>query len=145
MSGCKIWPADRWFSKAVRARVDWTCERCSTNHRHNPGALDCSHYMGRGNWATRFDPDNAFALCYGCHAYVTANPSEHKVFVRNALGDAMQEEIERKAKQQKRGLKKLVKQRNNPVVQHYKAEFERIEKLRAQGDTRQRIEVIGYE
>jgi len=33
--------------------------------------------MGRGKEATRFDEDNADALCYGCHRYFTAQPAEH--------------------------------------------------------------------
>lgn len=33
--------------------------------------------MGRGKEATRFEPLNADALCYGCHQYFTAHPAEH--------------------------------------------------------------------
>lgn len=40
-------------------------------------ALHCSHFQGRGKEATRFDPLNADALCYGCHQYFTSHPAEH--------------------------------------------------------------------
>lgn len=40
-------------------------------------ALHCSHFMGRGKEATRFCPENADALCYGCHQYFTSQPGEH--------------------------------------------------------------------
>lgn len=33
--------------------------------------------MGRGKESTRFEPLNADALCYGCHAFFTAHPAEH--------------------------------------------------------------------
>jgi len=33
--------------------------------------------MGRGKEATRFEPLNCDALCYGDHAYLTAHPAEH--------------------------------------------------------------------
>lgn len=33
--------------------------------------------MGRGKEATRFEPNNADTLCYGCHAYFTAHPAHH--------------------------------------------------------------------
>ena len=29
--------------------------------------LECSHHHGRGNWSIRFEPQNAEALCTGCH------------------------------------------------------------------------------
>lgn len=50
-------------------------------------ALHCSHYWGRGNRGTRFDPDNAAALCYGCHRYFTANPQAHGEWFIKRLGD----------------------------------------------------------
>jgi hypothetical protein len=48
--------------------------------------LHCSHFHGRGNWAVRFDPDNAVALCYGCHRIMGANPEEHREFIKSRLG-----------------------------------------------------------
>jgi hypothetical protein len=33
--------------------------------------------MGRGKEATRFEPLNCDALCYGCHRYFTAHPALH--------------------------------------------------------------------
>ena len=48
--------------------------------------LHCSHYYGRGRYSVRFDPDNAVALCYGCHRHVGSNPSDHLDFIRERLG-----------------------------------------------------------
>jgi hypothetical protein len=69
MSGVKITAADKWFSKCVRQRANWCCERCGNDFTHKPGGLDCSHHHGRRNWSIRFNPLNAEALCYGCHSH----------------------------------------------------------------------------
>jgi hypothetical protein len=47
--------------------------------------LHCSHYYGRGNWSTRFEPDNCVSLCYGCHRYLGSHPAEHSDFINNRL------------------------------------------------------------
>lgn len=73
----KIDPADRIFSLYIRTRDNWTCQRCKKRYEPPTTALHCSHFMGRGKEATRFDEENADALCYGCHRYFTAQPAEH--------------------------------------------------------------------
>lgn len=81
MPGIKISSADKAFSDYIRTRDNWTCQRCKKRYDPNVAiqrmALHCSHFKGRGKEATRFDPLNADALCYGCHRYFTANPDEH--------------------------------------------------------------------
>ena len=92
MGAIKRTKHDVVFSNYIRERDNWTCQRptCGkvyskyiTNHRR---ALHCSHFHGRGNWAVRFDPDNAVALCYGCHRIMGANPEEHREFIKSRLG-----------------------------------------------------------
>lgn len=73
----KIDPADRAFSLYIRTRDNWTCQRCGKQYTPPTSALHCSHFMGRGKEATRFEPRNADALCYGCHQYFTSHPAEH--------------------------------------------------------------------
>ena len=73
----KIDVADSAFSKYIRTRDNWTCQRCMKKYEPPTSALHCSHFMGRAKEATRFDPENADALCYGCHRYLTAHPAEH--------------------------------------------------------------------
>lgn len=68
----KIDPADKWFSLYIRERDGNKCRRCGSQ-----SGLQCSHFQGRRKESTRFDPDNADCLCFGCHAYFTANPYEH--------------------------------------------------------------------
>jgi len=52
--------ADKVFSRFIRDR-DKRCFFCS-----NP-ATQCSHFWGRGNSATRYDPENCDGICGGCH------------------------------------------------------------------------------
>ena len=37
-------------------------------------SLQCAHIMGRRSKGTRWHPDNAVALCAGCHIYFTGHP-----------------------------------------------------------------------
>ncbi len=59
----KIDRADRYFSLYVRELADNTCERCGNQGE----SLQNSHYFGRANEATRFEPNNCMCLCYACH------------------------------------------------------------------------------
>ena len=74
LSGIKISPLDKLFSKYVRSRDRWTCQRCMKYHRPPTNGLHCAHLFGRRNKSTRWDPDNAIALCYGCHQYFGEHP-----------------------------------------------------------------------
>jgi len=57
-------PADDAFSKAIRTRDKWTCQKCGRVFlEHERKNLDCSHYWGRGRENTRYDPENCDALC----------------------------------------------------------------------------------
>lgn len=73
----KIDKADKVFSEYIRTRDKWTCQRCGTKYTPPTTALHCSHFQGRGKEATRFDDENADALCWGCHRYFTSYPAEH--------------------------------------------------------------------
>ncbi len=53
--------ADRKFSLYIRQR-DGRCVVCGSSL-----FLGCSHYYGRGIYATRYDPDNCITLCQECH------------------------------------------------------------------------------
>lgn len=52
--------ADSLFSKYIRDR-DKRCFFCSNKASQN------SHFWGRGNSATRYDPENCDGICGGCH------------------------------------------------------------------------------
>lgn len=77
MGKVKIDAADKAFSLYIRTRDGWKCKRCNKQYTPPTQALHCSHFQGRGKEATRFDEENADALCYGCHQYFTSHPAEH--------------------------------------------------------------------
>lgn len=97
MGKVKIDVADKAFSEYIRSRDHWTCQRC--RKQYNPlvptdrMALHCSHFQGRGKEPTRFHPDNADALCYGCHQYFTSHPGEHVTWQVARKGQAKIDEL----------------------------------------------------
>jgi len=86
----KRFPQDVLFSEIIRSRDGWTCQRCSKGFDPTSSisrmGLHCSHYHGRGKWATRYDLDNCTALCYGCHRFLGGRPLEHTEFMIKRLG-----------------------------------------------------------
>ena len=140
----KITPADKWFSRCVRERADWTCERCGTQYQPPTRALHCSHYEGRGNWGTRFEPLNALSLCYGCHQLLGSSRKAHDRLHAKIFGDFAAAIVEEKA--QDISLYKAMKRTKGRglIAAHYKAEYERMMEVRASG-ARGRLEFIGYE
>lgn len=95
--------------------------------------------MTRGNWSTRFDPNNVAALCYGCHSYLDRNPYEKTAWFESILGKGLADLIREKSKQPAYGIKKLKKE----ITKHYRVQYEAMKILRANGITG-RIEVQGY-
>lgn len=89
----KIDPADKAFSLYIRTRAKWDCERCGKHYEPPTSALHCSHFMGRGKESTRFDPDNANALCYGCHQHFTSHPALHLEWQVMKKGQALVDDI----------------------------------------------------
>lgn len=79
--------ADARFSLEIRERDRWTCQRCGTSYVPPTRALHCAHIFSRGKYRTRFDPDNAVALCYGCHRHIDTHPIEKETFFRERMGD----------------------------------------------------------
>ena len=74
--------ADSKFSKIIIAR-DGKCLKCGTTIM-----LSCSHFYGRANYATRFDPDNCIALCIEpCHnLWESKKKTDYKEFMIALLG-----------------------------------------------------------
>ena len=130
MSGIKRTTADKWFSLYCRARDNWTCQRCGKifreyikggNNTHLRG-LDCAHLHGRGAKMTRFEPDNACALCYGCHSYLDANPEEKRDFFIERIGKTRYDELTKLHHVPFRGFKK----EQPKIAKKFKEKFENI-------------------
>ena len=82
----KITKADRYFSLCVRERANNTCERCGREYVDGGRGLQCAHFETRRNKAVRFDPDNAFALCFACHTMLDGSPVEFVKFYKLKRG-----------------------------------------------------------
>lgn len=139
MSGIKITPADSAFSRCIRERANWACERCGG--RPAPGGLHCSHYHGRGKWAVRFEPMNGTSLCMGCHLYLSAHPSEHAAFQLVRLGNYCVSSLQEMANDLARG--RAAKREAKAIAAHYRSEHMKMRVMRESGETG-RIEFIGY-
>lgn len=86
-------PADILFSKYIRAKAKGKCERCGKVCEidgERIGQLECSHYFSRRINATRYDPENCYALCSGCHKRMGGHQrdgkGEYDLWVKSKLG-----------------------------------------------------------
>ncbi len=97
--------ADTLFSVWVRTR-DKKCFFCT-----NPASQN-SHFWGRGNSATRYDPENCDGICGGCHMRHEGNKQglyrDKKIA---QLGQQKYDELE------KRG--RSVKKRADALIEFY--------------------------
>jgi hypothetical protein len=89
--------ADARWSKAVRERANYTCQRCGTPHTPNSQGLHAAHIFSRGIKRTRCDESNGLALCYGCHRFVDGRPLEREALARLILGDGEFEALRERA------------------------------------------------
>lgn len=91
----RISTADKLFSLYIRRRDKWTCQRCGKQYEEGTSALQCSHFWGRGCKGTRFEPDNAEALCYGCHSLWEGNKQgAYRYFKLKRLGEKRYKTLE---------------------------------------------------
>lgn len=129
----KIKTVDKYFSRCIRERAEWKCERCGSQHEQNSMGLHCSHFHGRGKWGVRFDPDNCEALCYGCHSYMEQHPMLHTERFIEVYGQGMFDILQEKANDTRLG--RMAKRAEAEIRKHYRTELERMKELRAQGVT----------
>jgi len=87
MAGIKRTAEDIKFSKMIRIRDKWTCQRCGAEKAPNSQGLHCAHGFTRRTKATRFEPSNALALCYGCHQFVDSHAAEKEALFRLRFGN----------------------------------------------------------
>lgn len=79
----RIDPLDALFSLYVRTRDNFTCQRCGVKSKF----VQCAHFIGRRNKATRYDEANCVSLDLGCHQYFHANPLEFVEWTKQRLGE----------------------------------------------------------
>jgi hypothetical protein len=61
--------------------------------------------FGRGKPNTRFDPDNACALCYGCHRWLDTHPDLKREFFLEWLGPKAFDLLEVRSNLSPKGLR----------------------------------------
>jgi len=83
----KIRKADQVFSRWVRTRDKWTCQRCHRGYEVGDGRLQCAHCFGRRKESVRFDPENTASLCVGCHLFLDQNHEDKRAFFIKRLGE----------------------------------------------------------
>ena len=86
----KIDKADEIFSQYIRKR-DRVCMRCGSQVKFNakglPVSHQASHYFGRGQESTRFDPQNVDCLCMACHTlWGSRDREDYRFFKIKQLG-----------------------------------------------------------
>ena len=137
MTGIKTTSADQWFSRCVRERAEWKCERCGTQYDSSAGqGLDCSHYYSRADQSIRHYPLNAMAHCRGCHQWLSGRPEEFRKLWHSVYGDSLDELLINRANLTRgRAIKRSLK----AVAKHYREQYDQMQALRECG-ARGRIE-----
>ena len=126
----KIKPADTAFSKCVRARNNWTCEKCGKQYEENSTGLHCSHVFSRRYRNIRWCGDNAQALCFSCHQWYGSNPADSGKWVEGILGQGVIDLL-----REKRNLRiKVSKQDEKDIAKHYREELKKLKQRRNEGE-----------
>lgn len=128
----KCWPADRALADCVKVAVDYRCERCGTVYGEKHRGLHASHYIGRGNWSTRFEVDNVFAHCYGCHRYLESQRPEFSAWVRQKLGDTRYEWL--LARSRDTTIGRQAKREKKEIAAHFRQQLSVLQGRRQKGE-----------
>jgi predicted restriction endonuclease len=106
------------FSKLIRAMAGNRCEYC----RKKDGQIDCAHIFGRRHRNTRWDIENAVALCRHHHRYFTERPVDFVTWLENYKGKPSLDELRVKAHQ----VKKWTKEEKEEMYLDLKARLEKL-------------------
>ena len=123
-------PADAAFSKCVRERAGFTCEKCGAVHDRSSTGLHCSHVFSRRHRTLRWCADNAQSLCYHCHAWFGGNPADSGLWVINLLGDGHMAILREKMNSQV----KVSKIEEKEIAKHYREQLKIMQEKREDGE-----------
>lgn len=144
--------ADKHFSDSIRKAAEWKCQRCEKDYSDKPQGLQCSHFISRGHWATRYDPKNALALCAYCHNYVEGFPVAHinlwrdihgSIYGRDSSDAELNSLLQRQACD---GRAQYARNNVKAISAHYRGESKRLDselERKAKGKEAD-LEVYGY-
>lgn len=133
-------PADAAFSKCVRERNDWICERCGKQYEKGSMGLHCSHIYSRRHRTIRWAGDNAQALCFSCHQWYGGNPADSGLWLQDLLGEGHIAILREK----RDSMVKVPKTEEKDIAKHYREQLRILEQQRAEGETG-RIEFESYQ
>ena len=122
---------DDIFSKCIRERNNYTCEKCGIYTPEGKARLacHCAHIHGRASNATRWDADNAVCLCAACHREFTHHPTDFYRWLKDYLGEGYLQILSEKA----HSVKKWTKADKEAMYQHYKNEHKLMLQRRKEG------------
>jgi hypothetical protein len=75
--GIKRLTADKHMSNVMRKKAKMICQLTGKDYTNKPQGLQLSHFIGRGNWAVRFDPKNCLVLSAWAHSEMESHPVKH--------------------------------------------------------------------
>ena len=85
------------FADEIKKRDFWACRRCQL-HR-GWVVIQCAHIFGKQAYPkVRYDPQNAIALCKGCHRWAHDHPFEFRDWVVGWMGQAAFDALGRRAR-----------------------------------------------
>jgi len=107
------------FSKLIRSLAGHRCEYC---HK-STGQIDCAHIFGRRHRHTRWDIDNAVALCRYHHRFFSENPILFFDWLNSHIGEEKLDSLRLKAHQ----VKKWTAAEKTQLYDQLKAELAKVE------------------
>ena len=122
-------------------------QRCGKDYTDKPQGLQCSHFLSRMHWGTRYDP-RQLSLCAYCHNYVEGHPVEHINLWKSIHGGddadkAVEGMVELAAC---KGRAQYARQNVKAISAHYREESKRLDselERKAKGKEAD-LEVKGY-
>jgi late competence protein required for DNA uptake (superfamily II DNA/RNA helicase) len=112
---------DRLYSKIIRLRDKFTCQRCRHKHTTKSKGLHASHFFSRKREATRFDWDNVDSLCLACHlSWSRDRRDDYLKFKKKQLGFMRYEALAYRAKIKNESIK--INERQN--IKAFRKELE---------------------
>ena len=120
--------ADKHLSDCVRKSAEWRCQRCHKDYTEKPQGLQCSHFISRGHWGSRYSPKQ-LSLCAYCHNHVEGHPVDHINLWKSIHGgdnpdEAIQKMVEIAAC---KGRAQYARNNIKAISAHYRAESKRLD------------------
>ena len=139
--------ADKHLSDCVRKSAEWKCQRCGKDYSEKHQGLQCSHFLSRMHWGTRYDP-RQLALCAYCHNYVEGHPVEHiNLWKQVHGGDDADQAVEGMVELAAcKGRAQYARNNVTAISAHYRSESKRLDseiERKAKGKEAD-LEVKGY-